>query len=163
MLTRFLDFLQPTKQMFTGYPQVFPAITMEEGCKNHKETLYSSKGKIVYLVGKPYNYNSLNHTQGSQSNKLYVQLKTPKDWLGLDALMQRRTKMAIDKYQPPSFANNIQSHSIARIGSSPSKPQQAQWCFRAKYLSCFSQFQLRVTIYSADNNLPTPKSVHYIN
>ena len=28
---------------------------MEEGCKNHKETLYSSKGKIVYVVGKPRN------------------------------------------------------------------------------------------------------------
>ena len=26
---------------------------MEEGCKNHKETLYSSKGKIVYVVGNP--------------------------------------------------------------------------------------------------------------
>ena len=28
---------------------------MEKGCKNHRETLYSSKGKIVYVVGKPYN------------------------------------------------------------------------------------------------------------
>ena len=25
---------------------------MEKGCKNHRETLYSSKGKIVYVVGK---------------------------------------------------------------------------------------------------------------
>ena len=23
---------------------------MEKGCKNHRETLYSSKGKIVYVV-----------------------------------------------------------------------------------------------------------------
>ena len=35
--------------------QVFPAISMEKGCKNHKETLYSSKGKIVYVVGNPCN------------------------------------------------------------------------------------------------------------
>ena len=34
---------------------VFPAISIEKGCKNHKETLYSSKGKIVYVVGKPCN------------------------------------------------------------------------------------------------------------
>ena len=39
-------------QMFTG---VFPAISMEKGCKNHRETLYSSKGKIVYVLGKPRN------------------------------------------------------------------------------------------------------------
>ena len=37
-----------------GAPIVFPlAISMEKGCKNHRETLYSSKGKIVYVVGKP--------------------------------------------------------------------------------------------------------------
>ena len=28
---------------------------MEKGCKNHRETLYFSKGKIVYFVGKPFN------------------------------------------------------------------------------------------------------------
>ena len=28
---------------------------MEKGSKNHRETLYSSKGKIVYVVGKPCN------------------------------------------------------------------------------------------------------------
>ena len=33
----------------------FPAISMEKGCKNYIETLYSSKGKIVYVVGKPCN------------------------------------------------------------------------------------------------------------
>ena len=43
---------QSTLQMFTG---VYPAISMEKGCKNHRETLYSSKGKIVYVVGKPCN------------------------------------------------------------------------------------------------------------
>ena len=32
---------------------VFPAISMEKGCKNHKETLYFSKRKIVYLGGNP--------------------------------------------------------------------------------------------------------------
>ena len=38
--------------MFTG---VYPAISMEKDCKNHKETLYSSKRKIVYAVGNPRN------------------------------------------------------------------------------------------------------------
>ena len=38
--------------MFTG---VYPAISMEKGCKNHRETLYFSKGKTVYVVGKPCN------------------------------------------------------------------------------------------------------------
>ena len=28
---------------------------MKKGCKNHRETQYSSKGKIVYVVGKPCN------------------------------------------------------------------------------------------------------------
>ena len=45
-----------TLQMFTGVYGVsigFPAISMEEGCKNHREILYSSKGKIVYVLGKP--------------------------------------------------------------------------------------------------------------
>ena len=44
--------------MFTGIygiPIVFFAISMEKGSKIHKETLYSSKGKIVYVVGKPCN------------------------------------------------------------------------------------------------------------
>jgi hypothetical protein len=40
-------------QGIKGCLQVFPAISLEKGCKNHKETLYSSKGKIVYVVGKP--------------------------------------------------------------------------------------------------------------
>ena len=44
--------------MFTGIygvPVGFSAISMEKGCKNHKEAVYSSKGKIVYVVGKPCN------------------------------------------------------------------------------------------------------------
>ena len=32
---------------------VFPAISMKKGCKNHRQTLYSSNGKIVYVVGNP--------------------------------------------------------------------------------------------------------------
>ena len=31
------------------------AISMDEGCRNHRETLYSSKGMIVYVVGRPCN------------------------------------------------------------------------------------------------------------
>ena len=42
-------------QGFTGFPQVFSAISMEKGCKNHRETLYSSKGKVAYVVRKPCN------------------------------------------------------------------------------------------------------------
>ena len=34
-------------QGITGWRQVFPATSMEKGCKNHRETLYSSRGKIV--------------------------------------------------------------------------------------------------------------------
>ena len=30
-------------------------LSMEEGCKNYKETLYSSKGHIVIVVGNPCN------------------------------------------------------------------------------------------------------------
>ena len=40
---------------FTGFLLVFPAISMGKCCKNQKETLYSSKKKIVYVVGKPCN------------------------------------------------------------------------------------------------------------
>jgi hypothetical protein len=42
-------------QGITGCLQVFPAISMKQGCKNHRETLYSSEGKIVYVVWKPCN------------------------------------------------------------------------------------------------------------
>ena len=31
---------------------------LQKGCKNHRETLYSSKGKIVYVVGIPCNIYS---------------------------------------------------------------------------------------------------------
>ena len=51
--------LLTTLQMFTGHygvsAAVFPELSMEKGCKNHRETLYPSKGKIVYVVGKPCN------------------------------------------------------------------------------------------------------------
>ena len=40
-------------QAFTGCPQVFTAISMEKGCDNHREILYSWKGNIVYVVGNP--------------------------------------------------------------------------------------------------------------
>ena len=42
-------------QGITGTLQGKSAISMEKGCKNHRETLYSSKGKIFYGVGKPCN------------------------------------------------------------------------------------------------------------
>ena len=42
-------------QGITGCPRVFPVTSMEKGCKNHRETLHSSKGKIVYVVGNPCN------------------------------------------------------------------------------------------------------------
>ena len=44
--------------MFTGVYGVFvgfPCKSMEKGCKIHRETLYSSKGTIMYVVGKPCN------------------------------------------------------------------------------------------------------------
>ena len=40
-------------QGFTGFPQFFSAISMDKRSKNPKETLYSSKGRIVYVVGNP--------------------------------------------------------------------------------------------------------------
>ena len=52
--------------MFTG---VYPAISMEKGCKNHRETLYFSKGKIVYVVGKPCNIYRL---QGKPYDNLRI-------------------------------------------------------------------------------------------
>ena len=44
--------------MFTGHYGVsagFPCTIYGKGLKNHRETLYSSKGKIAYVVGKPCN------------------------------------------------------------------------------------------------------------
>ena len=46
-------------QGFTGCPWVFPAISMEKGCKNHRESLYSSQGNVVYVVGKPCNIDMI--------------------------------------------------------------------------------------------------------
>ena len=43
--------------MFTGIygvPIGIFAIPMEKGSENHRETLYSSKGKIVFVVGKEF-------------------------------------------------------------------------------------------------------------
>ena len=46
-----------TLQMFTGYPSVFPAISMEEGCKNHRESLYSPAiGKDFVCCGETLQY-----------------------------------------------------------------------------------------------------------
>ena len=42
-------------QGITGDMQGKSAISMEKGCKNHRETLYSSKGRIAYIVEKPCN------------------------------------------------------------------------------------------------------------
>ena len=42
-------------QGITGDLQGKSAISMEKGCKNHRETLYSSKGKIAFIVEKPCN------------------------------------------------------------------------------------------------------------
>jgi hypothetical protein len=41
--------------IFLNDKRIKHAISMEKGCKSHKETLNSSKGKIVYVVGKPCN------------------------------------------------------------------------------------------------------------
>ena len=60
-----------TLQMFTGIygvPVGFSTISMEKGCKNHRETLYSSKGKIVYVVAKPCNIYRLQETIGFPYN-----------------------------------------------------------------------------------------------
>ena len=37
----------------------FTTKSMKKGCKNHRETLYPSKGKIVYVVGKSSNIYKL--------------------------------------------------------------------------------------------------------
>ena len=57
---------------------------MEKGCKNHRETLYSSKGKIVYyVVGKPCNIYRLqgkpydNYMISSQSVNKKESCKAP--------------------------------------------------------------------------------------
>ena len=52
MLRLVTFFSYMTLQIFTG---VFHAISIKKGCRNHRETLYSSKGKIVYVIGKPFN------------------------------------------------------------------------------------------------------------
>ena len=46
-----------TLHMFTltELYRVFPAIFMEKGNKNHRDILYFSKGKILYVAGNPCN------------------------------------------------------------------------------------------------------------
>ena len=39
---------------FTGFPSFFPAISMKEGCKNHRETLLKEKDCVV-CCGDPCN------------------------------------------------------------------------------------------------------------
>ena len=41
--------------MFTGFFSNFVCFSESLNFKNQRETLYSSKGKIVIVVGKPYN------------------------------------------------------------------------------------------------------------
>ena len=62
-------------QGFTGCLQGFPAISMENGYTNHRETLYSSKGKIVYVVGKPCNIYRL---RGNPIIIIGFSLQTPR-------------------------------------------------------------------------------------
>ena len=42
-------------QGFMGCLRVFPRVYREKGCKKHRETLYSLKGNIVCVLGKPCN------------------------------------------------------------------------------------------------------------
>jgi hypothetical protein len=55
-------------QMFTvgitGYLQVFPALSMEKDCKNHREeTLYSSKRKLLRMLwGNPVIFTDCRET-----------------------------------------------------------------------------------------------------
>ena len=44
-----------TQCLYAVNVRVFFAISKEKGSKNHRETLYPSKGKIVYVVGKACN------------------------------------------------------------------------------------------------------------
>ena len=60
-------------QGFTGFPQVCSTISMEKGCKNHRETLYSSKGQIVYIVWKPCNIYTL---QGKPYDNYRISLQS---------------------------------------------------------------------------------------
>ena len=46
-------------QTITGIYGIFSAISMEKGSKNQKETIYSSKEKIMYVVGNPCNMYKL--------------------------------------------------------------------------------------------------------
>ena len=48
---------------------------MEKGCKNHRETLYFSKGKIVYVVGKPC-FPTSNTSNTAAANELFSESKT---------------------------------------------------------------------------------------
>ena len=48
----------------TGYLQVFPALSMEKDCKNHREeTLYSSKRKLLRMLwGNPVIFTDCRET-----------------------------------------------------------------------------------------------------
>ena len=72
-----------------GCLQVFPPISMKKGCKNHRETLYSSKGKIVYEVGKPCNIYRLWGNPIVIIGKTYRHFVLPRKHFGVDQSFQK--------------------------------------------------------------------------
>ena len=57
--------------MFTGFFSNFVCFSESLNFKNQRETLYSSKGKIVYVVGKPCNIYRL------RGNPIVIIASTP--------------------------------------------------------------------------------------
>ena len=87
-------------QGFTECPYGFPAISMETGCKNHRETLYSSKGKVAYVVGKPCNIYRLRGNPivvlGSKSDIIKWGHKLKSEKIGLGGMRGQKTQKSSD-------------------------------------------------------------------
>ena len=83
---------------------------METGCKNHRETLYSSKGKVAYVMGKPCNIYRLRGNPivvlGSKSDIIKWGHKLKSEKIGLGGMRGQKTQKSSDIINAWMFPKN---------------------------------------------------------
>ena len=87
---------------------------MEKGSKNHKETLYSSKGKIVYVVGKPC---IIYRLQGKTYDKYRISLQSVDNFNKRSVCEWMKTYLAFQIQFSDNFSKVFATYSVSFLSS----------------------------------------------
>ena len=119
---------------------------MEKGCKNHRETLYSSKGKIVYVVGKPCNIYRHPVSCISKWRLLKIMFPNscfyPSKWLRVQTITFAR-----------KIPLRLQVNWMGKIGYQDCKLPYCMATYRRPLVYAFFRFRKKVTGSSFKGNL----------